>query len=241
VKKEILTGKEIIEQSKIESNFFQEILKRKLIKPIGTVDGNVPVFETRATQQINEIRQFQSMGYSIDDIEKILKKVGLPSARQSKDEPAEKMRYLTVGELATRLEVNPRTIKYWEERGIIEPDTRSEGGFRLYAEHWIYLCNLISDLQLFGYSLEEIKEISNLFRDFLAIEKSLDAFSRDETESKLKIMKEGIRLFFEKMEQFKAGIQRWEELLKKKEKEIRQFENKLKQSKASSDNKEKKS
>jgi DNA-binding transcriptional MerR regulator len=241
MKKEILTGKEIIEQSKVESDFFQEILKRKLITPIGTVDENVPVFEKRAIQQINEIKQFHDMGYSINDVEKILKKVGLPSAKLSKDEPAQKMRYLTVGELATRLEVNPRTIKYWEERGIIEPDTRSEGGFRLYAEHWIYLCNLIGDLQLFGYSLEQIKEISDLFRDFLAIEKSLDAFSRDETESKLKIMKEGIRQFFEKMDQFKAGIQRWEELLKKKEKEIRQFEGKLKQSRASSDHKEKKS
>ncbi len=239
MKKEILTGKEIIEQSKIESDFFQDILKRKLIKPIGTVDENVPVFEKRAIQQINEIKQFHDMGYSMNDVEKILKKVGLPSTKLSKDEPAEKMRYLTVGELATRLNVNPRTIKYWEERGIIEPDTRSEGGFRLYAEHWIYLCNLISDLQLFGYSLEEIKEISVQFRDFLAIKNSLEAFSRDETETKLKVMKEGIRLFFEKMEQFKAGIQRWEELLKKKEKEIRQFESKLKQSKALSENKEK--
>lgn len=240
MKKEILTIKEIIEQSKIESDFFQEILKRRLIKPIGTLDENVPVFEKRVIQQINEIKQFHDMGYSINEIEKILKKVGLPSIRQSTDEPTGKIRYLTVGELATRLEVNPRTIKYWEERGIIEPDTRSEGGFRLYAEHWVYLCNLIGDLQLFGYSLEEIKEISDLFRDFLAIEKSLDAFSREETESRLKNMKERIRLFFEKMDQFKDGIQRWEELLKKKEKEIRQFENKLKQTKASSDHKEKK-
>ncbi len=241
MKKEILTAKEIIEQSKIDPDLFQEILKRKLIKSIGTVDENVPVFEKRAVQQINEIQQFHAMGYSLNDIEKILRKVGLPSAKLSSDKPAEKMRYLTVGELATRLEVNPRTIKYWEERGIIEPDTRSEGGFRLYAEHWIYLCNLISDLQLFGYRLEEIKEISDLFRDFLAIKKSLDFFSRDETESKLKIMKERIRLFFEKMDQFKEGIHRWEELLKKKEKEIRQFESKLKGSKTTSDHKEKKS
>ena len=241
MKKEILTNKEILEQTSIDADLLQQILDRKMVKPMGIVDENVPVFEKRAIQQINEIQQFVSMGYSLVDIEKILKKVGLPSARRTKEESPPKIRFITVGELATRLDVNPRTIKYWEERGIIEPDTRSEGGFRLYAEHWVYLSNLIIDLQLFGYSLEEIKEISGLFRDFLAIEKSLESFPREETESKLKIMKERIGLFFEKMDQFKEGIHRWEELLKKKEKEIRQFENKLKQLKASSETKEKKS
>ncbi|MDZ7401938.1 MAG: MerR family transcriptional regulator [candidate division KSB1 bacterium] len=238
--KEILTTKEILEQLKLDSEVFQEILKRKMIKPIGTVDENVPVFEKRVVQQLTEIMQFQSMGYSIEDIEKILKKVGLPSTKQAEEKSHPSMRLLTVGELATRVNVNPRTIKYWEERGIIEPDTRSEGGFRLYAEHWVYLCNLISDLQLFGYTLEEIKEISDLFRDFLAIQKSIHAFPPDETRTKLQTMRERIQSFFDKMNQFKEGIHRWEELLKKKEKEIKQFENRLNQLQATKAAKEKK-
>ncbi len=238
--KEILTTKEILEQLKIDPELFQEILKRKMIKAIGTVDENVPVFDKRVIQQINEIIQFRSMGYSINDIEKILKKVGLPSTKQAEQKTQQTVRLLTVGELATRLQVNPRTIKYWEERGIIEPDTRSEGGFRLYAEHWVYLCSLISDLQLFGYTLEEIKEISDLFRDFLAIQQSLTAFPPEETRAKLKIMRERIRLFFDKMNQFKEGMNRWEELLKKKEKEIKQFENRLNQLQETKTMKEKK-
>ncbi|MDZ7377586.1 MAG: hypothetical protein ONB13_13335, partial [candidate division KSB1 bacterium] len=113
--KEILTTKEILEQLKLDSEVFQEILKRKMIKPIGTVDENVPVFEKRVVQQLTEIMQFQSMGYSIEDIEKILKKVGLPSTKQAEEKSHPSMRLLTVGELATRVNVNPRTIKYWEE------------------------------------------------------------------------------------------------------------------------------
>ena len=241
MKKEILTHKEIIEQTTIDADFLKKIIDRKLIKPLGTVDNNDLVFEKQTIHQIEHITQLLSIGYSYDDIEKILKKVGLPSSPKNNQVDNEKVKYLTVGELAKRLDINPRTIKYWEEKGIIEPDTRSEGGFRLFAEHWIYLCNLIKDLQLFGYSLDEIKEISELFRDFQAIRASLQAFPFETTQAKLTTMREGILLFFNKMSQFKEGVHRWEELLKKKEKEIRQLENKLKQHKTKSTSKEKKS
>jgi DNA-binding transcriptional MerR regulator len=241
MKKEILTHKEIIEQTAIEPDILMQIIGRKLIKSLGTVDENVLIFEKQTVQQINQIQQFLSMGYSIEDIEKILKKVGLPSSDKAKERDKKKVKYLTVGDLANRLDINPRTIKYWEERGIIEPDTRSEGGFRLYADYWVSLCNLIKDLQLFGYTLEEIKEISALFRYFLTIQESFQAFPYEETKSKLQIMRERIRLFYDKMSQFKEGINRWEELLKKKEKEIRQFENKLNQLHSTNETKERKS
>ena len=241
MKKEIVTNKDILEQTEIEPALLEQIIERKLIKALGSVDENGLVFDKHAVQQIEQIKQFRSMGYSIDEIEKILKKVGLPAKNQSKSGKDEKIHYLTVGELANRLGINSRTIKFWEERGIVEPDTRSDGGFRLYADYWVYLCNLVQDLQLFGYSLDAIKEISDLFRDFLAIQQSLQAFPYEDAVSKLKMMQERIYLFFNKMNQFKEGIHRWEELLKKKQKEIRNFENKLKQLHATGEFKEKKS
>ncbi len=236
----ILTEKDVQGQVSIKPELFQEMLKRNLIRPKGTADGNVLIFGTEIIDRIKEIQQFLSMGYSLNEIEKISKKIGLPSTKKKKDE-SKKIHYLTVGELASRLHINARTIKYWEERGIIEPDTRSEGGFRLYGEHWIYLCNLIKDLQLFGYSLEEIKDISDLFRDFLIIQESIKKFSKEETNLKIVKMKEQINSFFKKMNQLKEGVSRWEELLKKKEKDVRQFENKLKQLETPKKRKEKKS
>ncbi len=240
MKEKILTEKDVQGQVAIKPELFQEMLKRNLIRPKGTADGDVLIFNTDIIDRIKEVQQFLSMGYSLEEIEKISKKIGLPSTKKIKEEESKKVHYLTVGELANRLNINARTIKYWEERGIIEPDTRSEGGFRLYAEHWIYLCNLIKDLQLFGFSLEEIKEISDLFRDFLAIQQSINTFSQKETKMKIIKIKERINLFFDKMNKFKEGVNRWEELLKKKEKEIRQFENKLKQLESSKKDKEKK-
>ncbi|MDW7679584.1 MAG: MerR family transcriptional regulator [bacterium] len=241
MKEKIITEDEILKQLKIQPQLFQQLLKSKLIRPKGTADGSVLIFSAEMINRIQEIQQFLSMGYSVDEIEKISKKIGLPSTRKQREADTKKIRYLTVGELATQIDMNPRTIKYWEERGIIEPDTRSEGGFRLYAEHWIYLCNLIKDLQLFGYSLEEIKEISDMFRDFLATQSNLKASVMDDSWQRLQIMKERIQLFYKKMEQFKQGIERWEELLKKKEKEIRQLENRIKQLKQDNDIKEKNS
>jgi DNA-binding transcriptional MerR regulator len=125
-----------------------------------------------------------------------------------------------VGQLAEAVKVSPRTIKHWEEIGIIEPDMRSEGGYRLFAPHYVFICNLIKDLQLFGYSLEEIKTVSLYFRTFLDLNSSLDSYPVDESEQKLNELIVAIDSLSEKMDLFKAGIARWEDLLKKKKKEI---------------------
>ena len=79
---------------------------------------------------------------------------------------------------------------------------------------------MIRDLQLFGYSLEEIKEISDHFRDFLSIKGHLQTYPKEETGKKLDEMLEKIQAFFERMELYKGGLERWEELLKKKKREI---------------------
>ena len=97
---------------------------------------------------------------------------------------------------------------------------RSDGGFRLYSEIYVYLCNLVQDLQLFGYSLEEIKNISDIFRTFLTLEKNINAYSIEETTGKLASMLSEIDKLKAKMNLFKKGIHRWEELISKKTKEI---------------------
>ena len=40
---------------------------------------------------------------------------------------------LRVGEAARRLGVSPRTIKYYEELGLVQPEARAAGRFRLYG------------------------------------------------------------------------------------------------------------
>ncbi|MGZ5454917.1 MAG: MerR family transcriptional regulator, partial [Candidatus Aminicenantales bacterium] len=128
--------------------------------------------------------------------------------------------FLTVGNLAERSGVSPRTIKHWEDKGIIEPDMRTEGGFRLYSEAYVFHCQLIRDLQLFGYTLEEIKAISDDVRTLVAIEAGTDAFPEAEVEKRLAALLEAIQALFDKMKLLEEGIERWQDLLKKKRKDI---------------------
>ena len=42
--------------------------------------------------------------------------------------------YLQIGEVAERTGVTQRTLRFYEEKGLLRPPTRMDGGFRLYSE-----------------------------------------------------------------------------------------------------------
>src|SRR3954447_15870595 len=66
---------------------------------------------------------------------------------------------IRVGEVAERLEVSPRTIKYYEEIGLVEPEERSAGGYRLYGSRGIERLERILRMKSIGYSLAAIREL----------------------------------------------------------------------------------
>jgi DNA-binding transcriptional MerR regulator len=195
-------------------------LKEKIIRPAGYTDGKEPLFSADALERIESVRKLTELGYSLPDIQKIMKKVGLPTDKSGKKAGFEKDRYFTVGHLAERSGVSPRTIKHWEDKGIIEPDMRTEGGFRLYSEAYVFLCQLIRDLQLFGYTLEEIKAVSDDVRSLMAMEDGPESFPKPQVENRLAAMLGQIQSLFAKMKLLREGADRWEDLLKKKKKDI---------------------
>lgn len=65
-----------------------------------------------------------------------------------------------IGEVAQRTGLTQRTLRFYEERGLVTPASRMEGGFRLYSEADIGRVQLIKQLQdLLGFTLAEIKEM----------------------------------------------------------------------------------
>jgi MerR family transcriptional regulator, repressor of the yfmOP operon len=66
---------------------------------------------------------------------------------------------MRVGEVAGRLGVSPRTVKYYEEIGLVEPEERSRGGFRLYGEREVERLERILKMKSIGYSLAAIREL----------------------------------------------------------------------------------
>jgi DNA-binding transcriptional MerR regulator len=68
--------------------------------------------------------------------------------------------YLQIGEVAERTSVTQRTLRFYEEKGLLKPPTRLEGGFRLYSEEDVRRVEQIKQLQkLLGFTLAEIKEM----------------------------------------------------------------------------------
>jgi len=220
MEKTVFTQDEFLLKAGISREALTEWMKWKLVRPVGFTDEQLPLFSEVALARTAHIRKLAELGYDLEETQKIIKKVGLPQKKTGEKASSEKDRYLTVGDLAERSGVSPRTIKHWEDKGIIEPDMRSEGGFRLYSEAYIHLCQLIRDLQLFGYALEEIKGASGHFRDLMTVRAGMEALSKADVEAKLEAMLGDIQAFFEKMELLKEGIARWDKLLRKEKKDI---------------------
>ena len=67
---------------------------------------------------------------------------------------------LQIGEVAERTGVTQRTLRFYEEKGLLRPPGRMEGGFRLYSEDDVKRVQRIRRLQdLLGTSLADIKEM----------------------------------------------------------------------------------
>jgi DNA-binding transcriptional MerR regulator len=218
--KDVLSLEDLARESGVTADSLAEWTKAKLLRPAGFTEEKAPLFAAAGLERVAHIKRLADLGYGTEEILKIVKKVGLPRDGRGRRKAPEKDRFLTVGNLAERSGVSPRTIKHWEDKGIIEPDMRTEGGFRLYSEAYVFLCQLIRDLQLFGYTLEEIKTVSDEVRTFVAIEADPDAFPEAEVEKRLAAMLTAIQALFDKMKLLEEGVERWQDLLKKKRKDI---------------------
>lgn len=68
-----------------------------------------------------------------------------------------KNQYL-ISELASEFNITPRSIRYYEKRGLISPG-RSTGNYRIFSGKDRARLRLILRGRRFGYSLEEIREM----------------------------------------------------------------------------------
>jgi DNA-binding transcriptional MerR regulator len=67
--------------------------------------------------------------------------------------------HFQIGEVADSVGLSLRTIRYYEEIGLVPPSGRSEGGFRLYTESDIEQLRLVKALKPIGMSLETMGEL----------------------------------------------------------------------------------
>ncbi|MDW7757666.1 MAG: MerR family transcriptional regulator [Desulfuromonadales bacterium] len=68
-----------------------------------------------------------------------------------------------IGELAIRLGITTRTIRYYEEIGLMGPSERLGGGARPYSRNDILRLKFILKMKDLGLSLKEMQELSRNF------------------------------------------------------------------------------
>jgi len=73
--------------------------------------------------------------------------------------PVQEQSLILIGELKKRSSIPVKTLRYYEDLGLIHAVKRTEGGFRLFSVDVLSRLVFIKRSQALGFSLQEIKEI----------------------------------------------------------------------------------
>ena len=98
---------------------------------------------------------------------------------------------LSIGELARRTGVSTRTIRYYEELGILPTPTRTTGGTRRYPREYVFYVEGARHLKELGFGLEEIAELGKFALTGTATnDRSREILMRklDELEHRIKVL-----------------------------------------------------
>ncbi|MEU6912452.1 MerR family transcriptional regulator [Streptomyces olindensis] len=68
-------------------------------------------------------------------------------------------KHMQIGEVAARTELSLRTIRHYEETGLVIPSARSQGGFRLYTETDVARLMVIRRMKPLGFTLDEMRDL----------------------------------------------------------------------------------
>lgn len=116
-------------------------------------------------------------------------------------------KHMQIGEVATRTELSLRTIRYYEEAGLVVPSARSQGGFRLYTETDVTRLLVIRRMKPLGFTLDQM-------RDLLDAVDRLDAgdgLGADEHEALLERVRGYERTAVEQVENLRVQLSRAED------------------------------
>ena len=121
--------------------------------------------------------------------------------------PAESTRLLRIHEAAAEVGLTARSVRYYEEVGLLKPAARSEGDYRLYDESDLERLRFIKGLRDdAGFSLAEI---SQLLEDEAARERDHAAFhATADPRERLRILRDRVASFEQQTQTLRTKIGR---------------------------------
>lgn len=72
---------------------------------------------------------------------------------------------MNIGTVAERSGVPPKSIRYYESIGLIHPAERRPNGYRSYSPHDMRTLAFIKRARSLGFSVEEVRDLLDLWRD----------------------------------------------------------------------------
>ncbi|MBA2876652.1 MerR family transcriptional regulator [Thermaerobacillus caldiproteolyticus] len=127
------------------------------------------------------------------------------------------MKQFKIDDVAKETGLTKRTIRYYEEIGLIKPPERSEKGTRLYTEEDIErLKKVIAAREVLGFSLQELQQ-------FLTLKETIEAHHRDYRNATDKEQKQ------QELKEIAAGVREQIDMLEQKMKKMLEWKKELKQ------------
>jgi DNA-binding transcriptional MerR regulator len=66
-------------------------------------------------------------------------------------------RHMQIGEAAERVGLSIRTIRHYEDAGLVIPSARSDGGFRLYTEPDLDRLRVVKRMKPLSFTLDDMR------------------------------------------------------------------------------------
>lgn len=121
------------------------------------------------------------------------------------------MKSYKIGQLANLVALSPRTIRYYEEIGLLNSIKRLEGGKRVYTDQDYQRLRFIKRLKHLGLSLAEMHELEDIYQIHRTNKKVLPRLL-ELLESHMEKIEERIR----NLEKLKSEILTYDERIRKK-------------------------
>ncbi len=107
------------------------------------------------------------------------------------DDTAEHEELISIGDLAKSLGLTTRTLRYWEEAGIIEAAPRSEGSNRFYTDDIAKRIRFIIKLKELGLTIQELQDLYKAYGEVKRTDRMIPAL--------IQVLDKHINLVDEKM------------------------------------------
>lgn len=96
--------------------------------------------------------------------------------------------HMQIGEVAEQTGLSLRSIRHYEEVGLVLPSARSTGGFRLYIAADVERLEMVKRMKPLGFSLEEMRDLLETLDELSRAE--VGGNERRELEHRLRMYKE---------------------------------------------------